>query len=92
MTRAEYDVLIPNAATAFSYANFGMALAFGIVKEKVAMTNKDDRSDTSDQEDRSSTESQEAVQERLDRIANKAAQRARVREERYDAEHDLFTK
>ena len=57
MTRAEYDVLIRNAATACSYANFGMAFAFGIVKKGVAMTNKDDRSDTSDLEDRSSTES-----------------------------------
>ena len=92
MTRAEYDVLIQNAATALSYADFGMALAFGIVKKGVAVTNKDDRPDTSDLEDRSSTESKEAVQERLDRIANKAAQRARIREDRYHAEHDLFTK
>jgi hypothetical protein len=57
MTRAEYDVLIRNVAMAFSYANFGMALAYGIVKKGVAMSNKDDRSDTSDLEDRSSTES-----------------------------------
>lgn len=55
------------------------------------MTNKDDRSDSSDLED-TSTEFQEAVQERLNSIANKAAKRARIREERYDAEHDVFTK
>lgn len=42
--------LIRNVAVAFPYANFGMALAFGIVKKGVAMTNKDDRSDTSDLE------------------------------------------
>ena len=45
------------------------------------MTNKDDRSDTLDLKD-TPTESQEAMQERLDRIANKAAKRARLREER----------
>lgn len=61
------------------------------MKNGVAMTNKDHHSDTSDVED-TSTESQEAVQERLNRIANKAAKRARIREESYDAEHDVFIK
>lgn len=75
----------------FFYANFGMALADGIEKKGVAMTNLDDRSDSPDLED-TSTESQEEVQERLNSIANKAAKRARVSEERYDAEHDIFTK
>lgn len=74
-----------------SHTNFGMALALWIVKEKAAMNNKDDRSDTSDMKD-TSTESQEVMEERLNRIADKAAKRARLREERYDAEHDLFTK
>lgn len=55
------------------------------------MTNKEDRSGTSDLKD-TSTESQEAVQENLNRIANRFAKRARIREERYDAEHDVFTK
>ena len=55
------------------------------------MTNTDDRSHSPDLEDTSS-ESQEEVQERLNSIANNAAKRARVREERYDAEHDIFTK
>ena len=75
----------------FFYANFGMALADGIGKKGVAMTNTDDRSHSPDLEDTSS-ESQEEVQERLNSIANNAAKRARVREERYDAEHDIFTK
>jgi len=74
-----------------SRTKFGMTLALGIVKKGAAMTNKDDRSDTSDLKD-TSTESQETIQERLDRIANKAAKRARIREKRYDAEHDVFTK
>jgi hypothetical protein len=55
------------------------------------MTNEDDRSDIPDAED-TTTEFQEDAQKRLNRIANKAAKRARIREERYDAEHDFFTK
>jgi len=34
----------------------------------------------------------QAVQQKLNRIANKAAKRAAERQQRYDAEHSIFTK
>ena len=39
-----------------------------------------------------STEVQKPVQEKVSRIANKAAKRAAIRQQHYDAEHGIFTK
>ncbi len=38
------------------------------------------------------SDTRKAVQERLDRIAEKAATRAGNRQRRYDGEHSIFTK
>jgi hypothetical protein len=55
------------------------------------MANKTDRSSAPEPR-HSSTESKKAVHERLNRIANKAAEQAEDREHRYDEEHGIFTK
>lgn len=39
-----------------------------------------------------SSDNQKTVEEKLDRIAEKAARRAGNREQRYDGEHGIFTK
>jgi hypothetical protein len=55
------------------------------------MPNKTDSPDTPKlQED--SADAQKAVQEKLDRIADKAAKRGEKREQRYDEEHGIFTR
>jgi hypothetical protein len=55
------------------------------------MSIKTDRSDTSKLQP-NSTDAQKAVQEKLDRIADKAAKRGEKREQRYDEEHGIFTR
>jgi hypothetical protein len=54
------------------------------------MPNETDRSTTPEQN--GSTDAQKAVHERLNRMANKAAEQAEAREQRYDQEHGIFTK
>jgi hypothetical protein len=39
-----------------------------------------------------SSDSPKAVQEKLEHLAEKAAKRARKRQQRYDGEHGIFTK
>jgi hypothetical protein len=55
------------------------------------MLNDTDSPDTPALEDES-TDAQKAVQEKLDRIANKAAKRGVLRQQRFDADHGIFTK
>jgi hypothetical protein len=55
------------------------------------MLNEPDNSDSPKLED-DSTDAQKALQEKLSRIANKAAKRAGNRQQRYDGEHGIFTK
>jgi hypothetical protein len=70
---------------------FGNTIAFRCLKERITMPNKTDSPDTQKlQED--SADAQKAVQEKLDRIADKAAKRGEKREQRYDEEHGIFTR
>jgi hypothetical protein len=55
------------------------------------MPNETDQSATPEPRDGSS-DSQKAVQEKLERVAEKAARRAGKRQQRYDGEHSIFTK
>lgn len=55
------------------------------------MSNETDRSDKPNPQD-NSADARKAVQEKLDRIADKAAKRGEKREQRYDGEHGIFTK
>jgi hypothetical protein len=55
------------------------------------MPNETDRSTTPELQS-GSTDAQKAVHERLNRMANKAAEQAEAREQRYDEEHGIFTK
>jgi len=71
--------------------NFGIVIARGIDKKGIAMTNTNDRQDLPELKDEP-TESQHPVEEKLNFIANKAAKKARLREKRYDIDHDIFTK
>jgi len=83
--------LIQHAAGVLTRTNFGILIARVIDKKGIAMTNTNDRQDLPEQKEEP-TESQEPVQERLNLIANKAAKKARLREKRYDTDHDIFTK
>jgi hypothetical protein len=75
----------------FFQANFGIAIAFSLFKEGSKMANETDSSDTPKLQD-DSTDVQKSVQEKLSRIANKAAKRAAIRQQHYDAEHGIFTR
>ena len=55
------------------------------------MSNKTDSSDKPNLED-NSNDAKKAVQEKLDRIADKAAKRGEKRQQRFDEEHGIFTK
>ena len=55
------------------------------------MLNEPETSDSPKLQD-DSTDAQKVLQEKLSRIANKAARRAGNREQRYDGEHGIFTK
>lgn len=55
------------------------------------MSDKTDRSDKSNLQD-NSTDAEKATQEKLNRIADKAAKQGEKREQRFDEEHGIFTK
>ena len=55
------------------------------------MLNDTDSPDVPALEDES-TDAQRAVQEKLNRIANKAAKRGAIRQQGYDAEHGILTR
>jgi hypothetical protein len=73
-----------------SKTNSGIAIAPGQCQEEITMLNED-RSNTPELHN-NSTEAQKTVHERLNRIANKAAEQAEDTEQRYDEEHGIFTK
>jgi hypothetical protein len=61
------------------------------MKEEMTMLNSPDNPDTPALEEES-TDAQKAVQATLNRIANNAAKRGILRQQRYDAEHGIFTR
>jgi hypothetical protein len=63
----------------------------GAIKEEIVMPNEADNSNTPKTQD-DNTEFQQSVQEKLSRIAKRAAKRAGTTEQRYDEEHGIFTK
>jgi hypothetical protein len=75
----------------FSTAKFGIAIALKLLKEENTMPNETNDPEKTELQDRP-TSSQEALQEKLNNIANKAAERAANRQKRYDSEHGIFTR
>ena len=62
-------------------------------KEKHTMLNETDSSDTTrPEDDLPAVQKKNTTDEKLNRIASKAAKRAGMREQRYDREHGIFTK
>jgi hypothetical protein len=61
------------------------------VKERKTMPSQTNNQDTPRQQDDSSA-SKTAKGKRLNRLADEAAKRAGKREQRYDQEHNIFTK
>jgi hypothetical protein len=61
------------------------------LKEEATVSSETDRSDKSNLQV-NSTDAQKAEQEKVDRIADKAAKRGEKREQSYEEEHGIFTK
>ena len=75
----------------FFSAKFGIAIALMLLKEKNTMLNKTTHPKETETQD-GPTSSQTALREKLNRIANQAAQRAANRLKRYDRDHGIFTR
>ena len=56
------------------------------------MLNETDRAAGTPEIQEGSTDAQKALQEKLSRIADRSARRGLNRQQRYDGEHDIFTK
>lgn len=74
-----------------SMASSGTVIAINWFKETITMPDETDKSVTPEARDDSS-DSQKAVQEKVERVAKKAAIRAGTRQQHYDGEHGIFTK
>jgi hypothetical protein len=66
-------------------------MAPGAMERRKTMHNETDQPDESRQQENPS-HSRPAEQKKLDRLANEAAERAERREQRFDRDHDIFTK
>jgi hypothetical protein len=74
-----------------SLISFGIANALKLLKEKSTMTTENNVPDTQKQQDNSNVPDT-AERQRISRLANDLAKRAKERQLRYDNGHNIFTK